>query len=537
MSAWLRALRVLVPLAGFYLLGVFLLAALAGTDYAVVTYLHGPLVYKIVIPSLLFVIPIVSGMFMLRTPKDDAPAGITDVVTEAQEPALWEAVRDVARQVGTRAPDEIVLIEKVNAAVSEESSLMGLRPGIRRLYLGLPLMMGMDEMQLRSVLAHEMGHYANFDTRLTPLIARGRAQLIRTIVHFHERSAQKLARERARQDKHAAKRIAKGRRATKVDTPGLGATYRGMASIYTAYGNFFMRTTRAAARRQELAADLAAVQVAGRDAAASALRELNALKSAFDFYMSSYATLGVGAGLLPPPGQVFGGLRNLLDAHAQDLEELSRELPTEPASPYDSHPPLAERVARIEALPDDGRAGQTARPALDLLSNADAALTALEQAVLTPQALTLKRVDWQDLVHDAMTTYTAQDAQEIREACTAEGAGPDLTTLLDAIDADPTVRWRIAHRLPKAEQAAAATDDAAREFARSIVRRALSQLVTVELTAGGVARWQLSWSHPAALRYPTDDFADQLEAALDATVTDQPDTEPLRKLLLAPVSL
>lgn len=36
-------------------------------------------------------------------------------------------------------------------------------------------MAGLDEMQLRAVLAHEMGHYANLDTRLTPLIARGRA--------------------------------------------------------------------------------------------------------------------------------------------------------------------------------------------------------------------------------------------------------------------------------------------------------------------------------------------------------------------------
>ncbi|GGP84176.1 Zn-dependent protease [Streptomyces melanogenes] len=537
MGASLRALRVLVLLAGFYLLGVFLLAALAGADYAVFTYLQGPIVYKIVIPSLVFVIPIVRGMFMLRTPKDDAPTGITVTVTEAQEPALWEAVRDVARQVGTRAPDEIVLIEKVNAAVSEESSLMGLRPGTRRLYLGLPLMMGMDEMQLRAVLAHEMGHYANFDTRLTPLIARGRAQLIRTIAHFHERSAQKIANERARQDKHAAKRIAKGRRATKVDTPGLGAAYRGMANVYTAYGNFFMRTTLAAARRQELAADLAAVRVAGRDAAASALRKLNALDSALDFYMSSYATLGVGAGLLPRPGQVFGGLRNLLDARAQELEKLSRELATEPTSPYDSHPPLAERVARLEALPDDGRAGQAARPAMELLADANAALTALEQAVLTPQALALKRVDWEDLVHESMTVYADQGAQEIREACAAEGAGPGLVTLLDAIDADPAVRWRIADRFPKSEQAAAATGDAAREFARPVVRRALNQLVTVELAAGGALRWQLSWSHPAAPSYPTDDFEGLLEAALDATVADQPDTEPLRKLVLARASV
>ncbi|WP_404957127.1 M48 family metalloprotease [Streptomyces sp. 147326] len=534
MGASLRALRALVLLAGFYLLGVFLLAALAGADYAVFTWLQGAIVYKIVIFSFVLAIPIVRGMFMLRTPKSEPQAGITVTVSEDQEPALWEAVRDVARQVGTRAPDEIVLIEDVNAAVSEESSLLGLRPGTRRLYLGLPLMMGLDEMQLRAVLAHEMGHYANFDTRLTPLIARGRAQLIRTIAHFHERSDKKVAKERARQEKHAAKRIAKGRKATIVETPGLGATYRGMAKIYTAYGNFYMRATRSTARRQELAADLASVSVAGRDSAASALRELNALDSAHGFYMSSYATLGVGAGLLPRPGQVFGGLRRLLDARSADLDELREELSTEPTSPYDSHPALAERVTRIEALPDDGRAGQAARPALDLLADADAALTALEQAVLTPEALALKRVDWEDLVHESMTLYVDQGAEEIREAFAAEGAGPRLAELLDAFDADPAVRWRIADRFPKSEQAAAATGRTAREFARPVLRRALNQLVSVELTARGAARWQLSWSDSAALVYPADGFEEQLGLALDAAVSDQPDTESLRKLVLAP---
>lgn len=106
--------------------------------------------------------------------------------------------------------------------------------------------------------------------------------------------------------------------------------------------------------------------------------------------------------------------------------------------------------------------------------------------------------------------------------------------MLDAFDADPAVRWRIADRFPKSEQAQAATGRTAREFARPVVRRALNQLVTVELTARGAARWQLSWSDSAALHYPADGFEDRLGPALDAAVADLPDTEPLRKLVLAP---
>ncbi|MCX5376297.1 M48 family metalloprotease [Streptomyces sp. NBC_00091] len=532
MGASLRALRALVLLAGFYLLGVVLLALLGLADWATFTWLHGPITAKVVIGSVVLAIPIVRGMFMLRTPKPEPAAGVR--VTEAQEPLLWQTVRDIADQVGTRAPDEILLIDEVNAAVSEDARLLGLRSGTRRLHLGLPLMTGLDEMQLRAVLAHEMGHYANLDTRLTPVIARGRAQLIRTIGHFRDRADNTEAKERARQEKRAEKRIAKGKKAKEIDTDGAGFTYRAMAGIYNLYARFYMRATLSSARRQELAADLASVRVAGRDSAASALRELNALDSAHEFYMSSYATLGVGAGLLPRPGQVFGGLRRLLDARAAELEEMRRELSTEPASPYDSHPALAERVARIEALPDDGRGGQAARPALELLSSPQEALAALEQAVLTPEALALTRVDWEDLVHQSMTTYVGQGAEDIREALTAEGAGPSLAALLDAIDADPAVRWRIADHFPKSEEAQAATGRTAREFARPSVRRALGQLVTVELTARGAARWELSWSDSPTLSYPVPGFEDELGPALDAAVADLPDTELLRKLVIAP---
>ncbi|MEU6314541.1 M48 family metalloprotease [Streptomyces sp. NPDC047014] len=531
MGATVRAVRALVLLAGFYLLGVILLAVIGGIDYALVGVLHGPALVKLLLVSVLLAVPVVRGLFMLRTPWGDPPAGIG--VTEAQEPRLWQAVRETAAGVGTRAPDEIVLTADVNAFASEDARLLGLLPGRRSLYLGLPVLTGLDEMQLRALLAHEMGHYAHLDTRLLPLVARGRAQVLRTVAHFQERADQKVAKERARQEKRDGKRIAKGKRAKGVDTTGEGAMYRAMARIYMAYGNFSLRATRSTARRQELAADLAAVRVAGRDAAASALREVNALHDAHTFYMDSYATLGVPAGLLPRPGEVFGGLRRLLDARADELEGLRHALPSEPASPYDSHPPLAERVARIEALPDDGRAGQPARPALALLADADAVPAALEEAVLTPEALALRRVDWEELVHVSMTRYAAEGAAEIREAFAAEGAGPGLEAVLDAFEADPALRWRFADRFPKSEQAAAATGRAAREFARPVVRRALEQLVTVELTGRGTARWLLSWSDPAALCYPADGFEERLGPALDAAVADLPDTEPLRKLVLA----
>lgn len=119
MSPTLRAARALVLLAGFYLLSLVLLAALGALDWAAFTWTTGSVAVKLFILSVVLAIPIVRGMFTLRTPKDDGLTGLP--VTDTQEPRLWAAVRDIAQQVGTRAPDEIVLNGDVNAAVSEDA--------------------------------------------------------------------------------------------------------------------------------------------------------------------------------------------------------------------------------------------------------------------------------------------------------------------------------------------------------------------------------------------------------------------------------
>ncbi|MFJ6488409.1 M48 family metallopeptidase [Streptomyces californicus] len=567
-----RAARALVLLAGFYLLGLFLLAALAAADWAAAVHTPGPFALKVFIVSAVLALPIVRGMFMLRTPPYEDVPGVR--VDESREPRLWQTVRDIAQQVGTRAPDEILLTGDVNAAVSEDSRLLGLAGGTRRLRIGLPLMTGLSESGLRAVLAHEMGHYGNADTRLAAVSERGRVHVLRTIAHFEERAGAKVSKERARQEKKAAAAVAKGRKAKEVDTTGTGVTYRAMARLYTAYGKFYLRATLSGSRRAEFAADVAAARIAGRDATSSALREIPVIDAAHDFYLNCYATLGVEAGLLPPPGEFLGGFRHLLAARHAELDALRGELPTEPVSPYDSHPPIAERVARIEALPDDGRASDPVRPSLSLLADADRSFAAVEETVLTPAALGLRRLDWPELVHAAMSVQTERSAQRFgalalgtaggedtsprgtdggdgtpghgADARPGAGAGADRTSrpeadpegdgagaatlgaLLDAIDAGAL--WRIAERLPRSAEAAAAHGRAAREFARPQLRAGLSQLVSAEYLRQGRARWQLSWAESAALELPYG-HVDELPAALEAAVADRPDTGPLRALL------
>ncbi|MFE7479884.1 M48 family metallopeptidase [Streptomyces sp. NPDC057552] len=410
MGPTLRATRALVLLAGFYLLGLVLLAALAAVDWAAAVHTPGPFALKVFLVSAVLAVPIVRGMFMLRTPADEDMPGVR--VDDSHEPRLWQTVRDIAQQVGTRAPDEILLTGDVNATVSEDARFLGLVGGTRRLHIGLPLMTGLSETQLRAVLAHEMGHYGNADTRLSAISERGRVHVLRTIVHFEARAGAKVSKERARQEKKAAAALAKGKKAKEVDTTGTGITYRAMARLYTAYGKFYLRATLSGSRRAEFAADIAAARIAGRDATASALREIPVIDAAHDFYLNRYATLGADAGLLPPPGEFLGGFRHLLAARHEEVDAMrGGPLPTEPVSPYDSHPPIAERVARIEALPDDGRASDPARPSLSLLADTERTLATVEEAVLTPAALGLRRLDWPELVHAAMSVHTEESAQ------------------------------------------------------------------------------------------------------------------------------
>ncbi|MFE7762067.1 M48 family metallopeptidase [Streptomyces sp. NPDC057438] len=534
MGATLRALRALVLLAGFHLLGVLLLAALAGADYLL--HLHAPsgVAAKLYVVSVLLAIPLVRGLFMLRTPKGEDPPGLA--VTEAEEPGLWRAVRDLAEAVGTRAPSRIVLTADVNAAVSEDARLLGLLAGARHLYLGVPLAQGLTEAQLRAVLAHELGHYSNADTRLAAITARGRAQVLRTIGHFEERADRTAGRERVRLEKKNAKAAAKGKKTKEIDTAGAGITYRAMAWIYIGYAKLYIRATLTSSRRQEYAADAAAARIAGRDAAASALREIPALDAAFGFYTNSYATLGAEARLLPPRGEFFGGYGRMLSARQLELVGLRTELPTEPASPYDSHPPIADRVGRIEALPADGRADEARGPALGLLADPDRTLAALEDAVLTEDVLRFRRTGgWQELLDGSMAANLASLDTALHRALAMYTQGhPSLAALLKVIDDGQL--WQLARRLPLSDRAAEARGRAFREFVRPALTEALQGMVLAELSARARLSWEFSWSEPAVVRLPPapDGTETDLGAAIAAAVADHPDTGPLRALLPAP---
>lgn len=526
-----RAVTAVALLAGFYLLALGIIGGLLAIDvslYQASDHMR-PALVKIWALSAAIAYPVLRVVFLTRRRTDDGEQpGV--LLTRERQPALWALVDRIAERTGVRGPAEIRLVPEVNAGVREETRMLGLVPGPRHLVIGAPLLIGLTEGELESVLAHEFGHYSNRDVKLAAVTVAGRRAVLHTIGGLHRHADQHKAEEAAKLAAKAEKRLAKGRKPSPAEATG--GVDRALAKLFTLYAKLYFRVSEAVGRRQEYAADRVAAQLAGRDATASALRRLPVLDSAQGFYLSRYATIGWDAGLLPPPGQVYGGLLHLLSdpERRKELAEFALEPPAEQPDPYDSHPPIDRRIAAIEALPDDGRGPGAAGPALALLHDAERVLAELEVASLVPEAAGKQRLAWPELVRAAMLAHAREAAAPAYAALTALGLPAGVHGLLAAVDAGRA--WEFTDRLPKSEQAAAATGRAAREFARPVLREELAHAALVALAEAGLAGWELSWSGPAELRLP-DGFEDSFDAALDAACRDEADTAPLRALLTA----
>ena len=88
------------------------------------------------------------------------------IISREEAPQLWSLTEEVAAKVGTRSVDEIRLLPGTELAVTELGSyLQRLRDkGKRVLFLGAATLNEFRVQSLRSVLAHEYGHFLHRDT-------------------------------------------------------------------------------------------------------------------------------------------------------------------------------------------------------------------------------------------------------------------------------------------------------------------------------------------------------------------------------------
>ncbi len=97
--------------------------------------------------------------FMFKSHKIDRSH--LQEISRAQEPALFKMIDDIVEKVGTSAPKKVYLSADVNAAVFYDSNFWSMFLPIRKnLQIGLGLVNTVTQDELKAILAHEFGHFA-----------------------------------------------------------------------------------------------------------------------------------------------------------------------------------------------------------------------------------------------------------------------------------------------------------------------------------------------------------------------------------------
>ncbi|MCG0288883.1 M48 family metalloprotease [Streptomyces sp. PSAA01] len=467
--------------------------------------------------------PIVFGMVwaVIRTARPAVSREDAVAVTRRGAPELWRTVEELARAVGTRPPASIRLTAEVNASVTEDAPLLGLAPGRRVLYLGMPLLACLSRAELRAVLAHELGHFSRRHSRFGAVAHRGAAGLD--------------AARQAIQEASAANHLVR--------------LYAGWPLLLLGlYTRVFRWLTRPVRRRQELEADREAARVAGPGAMADALRSTAALETAWQEFLADFlAPMRRATGRIPD--DPFRAFAHMVEApEVREPLAVLRALAVErPADPGDAHPALATRLERLARLPAPEPGVEPLFPgalssdplAPDPLSLQPRYAVALGRVMLSgPDAG--KRVPWRDwlteLAEYRATRILTPLAEVVRGVEEAEGAerqkagpvtGPDprwagepeagpaaqpdaaltiqrVLRLLDSGRRMPLARAlnsRLSHgkRTPHPEQTE-------RDDPLSALADALAVLIGAQLVARGTAYWAMNWTGPSIL-VPPDGIA------------------------------
>lgn len=339
MSLRTRAMLAVALTVGFYVLALGLIAGLIGILF--IPNVPGRVLGFCVFGAILIAISIIP-----RPSRFSAPGPL---LNPAGQPRLFAALDEVARAVGEPMPAEVYITPEMNAGV--------LQRGRRRvMVIGLPLMQVMSVSEMRAVLAHEFGHYHGGDTKLGPWVYRTRETI--------ERTLRTVSRQGAL-----------------LQLPFLW------------YGRLFLRVSQAVSRQQEFAADLLAARTMGAKPMIDGLRKLAQGSVAFNAYWRQEFAPLIEAGFQPPLAEGFTRFLGEPAVMKEVEAVVQGELAHRRADPYDSHPPDAERIAALAALPAGPDYGNepAAITLLDGIELIDPAI--LLGLVLKPQPQ-LQRISW-----------------------------------------------------------------------------------------------------------------------------------------------
>lgn len=334
-SLAVRSILALALMIGFYVFALAIVGGLLWLPYAELVYahrLHAKLALACVVGA--------GSIAWAILPRRDEFQPPGPRLERTAQPALFALIERVARATGEATPRDVYLVPDMNAWVSRRGGVMGFGSA-PVMGIGLPLLQVTSRSELRAILAHEFGHYCGGDTQLGPWIYKTRAAIGRTLESLSQSALQ--------------------------------APFRGYAAL-------FLRLTQAISRAQELSADRLAVRVAGGSALVGGLEKVHGYAGAFDSYWRQEFAPVLSAGFHAPFVDGFSRFLAVPSVAESVRQQLAAHREPAAADPYDSHPPLAERVAAARALaaPEAAAEPDDDAPALTLLRE----LPALESSAV-----------------------------------------------------------------------------------------------------------------------------------------------------------
>ena len=388
-------------------------------------------------------------------------------ITTEEQPLFWVEIYRVAEGLEIDPPDELMLFPNAEVSVSQGRTWMGLRPGVRRLHLGLPLLAEMTERELRAVIAFEScRRWGPFS--LARVIYRGREIFGRVADRVGEKSI--------------------------------------VGGVVGRFGRAYLAVSSPITRDHELTADRLSADISGNDATAAGLREYAVLSKAWAAFVDGYA--GPAAAVGRRPEALFAGFTSFLQDPGRRAQLAEDADETGSALAYASTVSLEDRLAAIESLTEDDIHDRSG-PALGLMRNPDQLIRQVEECMFRESDSV--PATWEDILPEAGGVAAREDALHLRRLGQEGGLGSTLSVaaLLELLSLG-LVDEMVRPMLP-----AGASEQAERKLAGRLV----TGFLATAAIESGTASYRFSW---AATRLLVDEqgAVDDLPLLVDAALAD-----------------
>jgi Zn-dependent protease with chaperone function len=212
------------------------------------------------------------ALFMLKALFFVKHGGTQDAVevTPAEQPRLFEFLYRLADEAGAPRPRRVYLSARVNAAVFYDLSILNLLfPSGKNLEIGLALVNVLTLSEMKAVLAHEFGHFAQ------------RSMAIGSWVYIAQQIAAHVVAKRDALDKFLQFLSRVDFRIAWIGWV-LSLIVWSIRSLLDTLLNLVVLAQRALSRQMEFQADLVAVSLTGSDELVHALHKLQAADDAWE---------------------------------------------------------------------------------------------------------------------------------------------------------------------------------------------------------------------------------------------------------------